>query len=614
MKNLMTAPTVASGLRATLVQVAEVDRLRAAWADILATDLDDGMLSTGVSRFAEDADKNLANISAQLLSGEFEPARLTPVSLPRPDGRARVLHIPTVRDRIVERSVLAVVTPIIDPWLGPFSYAYRPGLGVADAVQAVAALRDEGLKWVARADFHDCFARIPLPRLLRVLPVLLDDAALLDLIQAFLARRPVSHDRRRGELAGLPQGSPLSPLWANFVLADFDTRVVTEGYPLIRYSDDIVALTADRNSAQEAMRTMNEAAANLGMTFGSEKGGVMSFDEGFTFLGEDFGPRYPPALPGHRMAEPSRRVVYLGLQGSHARLNSGRLVVESAADVELLSVPSGLVDRLVCFGAVGISAGLRSWALASDVDLVFLSRRGTYLGHAWPAAGGRRLARLRAQLSVADDADRALRFARAVVSAKAGKQKILLQRLARRDNHETVLDAVRQIDHLLTMLADCATRNEVMGIEGAAAHAYFVAVGEVVPQAMRFNGRSRHLHAGSRSPARTQRPPQPGHKPAHRLTAHLPPMQRLLGRRRSVRPGEHHRRTAILGGLVGGPRSCSASLIRASHPPARIPPKPPEENLAANLGKLTCAMPHIVPGHRPDCNARVRNNVTLSGV
>ena len=487
----MTAPAPASGLRATLAEVAEPGRLAASWAAILASDLEDGVLGSGVSHFAENADQNLAEIAAQLVAGRYQPGRLTPVALPRPDGQVRELHVPTVRDRVVERSILAVVTPVIDPWLGPFSYAYRPGLGVADAVQAVVALRDEGLGWVARADFHDCFGTVPMSHLRRVLPLLIEDLALLQLIEAFLARHPATRSGRYRELTGLPQGSPLSPLWANLVLADFDTRVVTAGYPLVRYSDDIVALAADRDSAWEAMRVMNDAAGELGMTFGTEKSDVMSFEEGFSSLGEDFGPRYPPALSDHRVAEPERRVVYLAMQGAHARLAGGRLIVESAADKELLSVPSGLVERVVCFGAMGISAGLRSWALASDVDLVFLSRRGAYLGHAWPAISGRRLARLRAQLAAVDDPQRMLRFARAVVNAKAGKQKTLLQRLARRENHETVLDVIRQIDHLLGMLPDCATRDEVMGIEGAAARAYFAALGQIVPEEMRFTGRSR---------------------------------------------------------------------------------------------------------------------------
>ena len=102
---------------ALLSQVADPGRL-AAWADLLASDRDDGVLGAGVTRFAEDAEEYLARIAAELLSGSYEPGRLTPVTIPRPDGRMRTLHVPAVRDRVVERAVLAVLTPVIDPLLG----------------------------------------------------------------------------------------------------------------------------------------------------------------------------------------------------------------------------------------------------------------------------------------------------------------------------------------------------------------------------------------------------------------------------------------------------------------------------------------------------------------
>jgi CRISPR-associated protein Cas1 len=477
-------------VRATIGQVADLGQLAAAWEGVLAGDRDDGILGPGVARFARDAEQNLTEISAQLSAGAYRPGRLAPVSLPRADGRARLLHVPVVRDRVVERSILAVLTPVIDPWLGPFSYAYRPGLGVADAVQAVARLRDEGLGWVARADFHDCFGEIPVSRLRRMLGVLMEDPALLSLIEALLDR-PAAAPGVAALVKGLPQGSPLSPLWANLVLAEFDTRVTGAGFPLVRYSDDIVALAGCRDEAWEGMRVMSEAAGTLGMPLGADKSGVMSFEEGFCFLGEDFGPRYPPALAGQRVAEPARKVLYLGMQGAHAHLEAGRLIVQSAQDADVLDVPSGTVERIVCFGAIGISAGLRSWALASEVDLVFLSRRGTYLGHAWAAAAEHRIGRLRAQLAVADNPDRVIPFARAVVDAKVRKQQVLLQRLARRDNSEIVSAAVGQIGQLLAMLPACGTREELMGIEGAAAREYFAALGQIVPEGLRFTGRSR---------------------------------------------------------------------------------------------------------------------------
>ncbi len=487
---MTTPPGLAA--RVTLTEAADAARLAAAWADVLASDLDDGTLGAGVSRFSQDAEHNLAEISAQLSSGTYRPGLLTPVGIPRPDGQVRMLHVPAVRDRVVERSVLAVVSPLIDPLLGPFSYAYRPGLGVADACQAIARLRDEGLGWVARTDFHDCFGSMSVSRVRRLLTALIEDSGLRVLIDKLLDRRPARQQvGYQPPFSGLPQGSPLSPLWANLVLTDFDTRVVTAGFPLVRYADDVVALAETRDDAWEAMRIMNEAAGEIGMTLGSEKTEVMSFEEGFSFIGEDFGPRYPPALDDHRVAEPDRRVIYLGLQGARARMDAGRLVVTSPDDAELLSVPSGLVERIVCFGSVGISAGLRSWALASDIEMVFLSRRGTYLGQASPAASERLLTRLRAQLAAADDPDRRVRFARAVVDAKIRKQMILLQRFARRTNHGAVVEAVRQIDHLLAMVPDYTTRDEAMGIEGAAAKEYFSAVSRIVPENMAFQGRSR---------------------------------------------------------------------------------------------------------------------------
>ena len=487
----MTAPPASAyHLHSTLARVASPDQLAAAWADVLAADRDDGVLAPGVARFAPDAGEHLAELAAQLATGSYQPGRLTPVALPRPDGQTRLLHVPSVRDRVVERAILAVLTPVIDPWLGPFSYAYRPGLGTADAAQAIAVLRDEGLSWVARADFHDCFGSIPVPLLRRMLAVLVEDTALLSLIESLLGRSAAA----RGSAAvvhGLAQGSPLSPMWANLVLARFDAQVTGAGFPLVRYADDLAALAGDRDDAWEAMRVMNEAAAALGMPLGADKSAVMSFDDGFCFVGEDFGPRYPPALADHRVIEPARRVLYVGMQGAHARLEAGRVIVESPDDTELLDVPSGTVERIVCFGATGISAGLRSWALANEVDLVFLSRRGSYLGHALGAAGQHRIARLRAQLAAAGDTARAVAFGRAVVDAKVRKQMILLRRLARRDTAEAVTDAAGQMDQLLVMLPDCGTREELMGIEGAAARAYFSALGQVLPEGMTFAGRSR---------------------------------------------------------------------------------------------------------------------------
>ena len=473
-----------------LAQVATVSLLRSAWLDVLSNDSDDGVLGAGVSRFADDAEDNLGKLADRVLAGTYRPGRLTRLTVGGSGAKPRRLQVPTVSDRVVERAVLAVLTPIVDPWLGPASFAYRPGLGVVDAVQALARLRDEGLTWVARTDVDDCFPSIPVGHLRRMIVALVDDAGLIALINALLCRRSVGSGGEK-TLPGLAQGSPLSPMWANLVLADVDVRLCEAGFPMVRYADDLAIAAASPDEAWEAMRVASDAVAELGMRLGPDKSAVMSFRDGFCFLGEDFGPRYPPALDDYRSIEPPRRVLYVAVQGSHVRVAAGRVVVESAQDQELLNAPSGQLERVVLFGAVGLSAGARSWALANAVDLVFLSRRGSYLGHGWAAASKTRVTRLRAQLAASGDAGRAVVFARAVVEAKIRKQIVLLQRFGRRDTAEAVADGARQMRQLLVLLPDAATREELMGVEGAAGRTYFAALQVLLPASLNFRGRTR---------------------------------------------------------------------------------------------------------------------------
>ena len=100
-----------SGLRlhATLARVASPDQLAAAWADVLASDRDDGVLGAGRLPLRARTPTSISpNSPPSLPAGSYRPGWLTPVALPRPDGQTRLLHVPPVRDRIVERSILAV--------------------------------------------------------------------------------------------------------------------------------------------------------------------------------------------------------------------------------------------------------------------------------------------------------------------------------------------------------------------------------------------------------------------------------------------------------------------------------------------------------------------------
>lgn len=463
--------------------------LREAWADVQEADQRDGVVSSSVARFGASLEDNIGRLVADLAWGAYRPADVHLVVIPKDDAQTRTLGVPPARDRVVARAVLHALTPVVDPLLGPASYAFRPGLGVQDAVQAVVALREEGLGWVLRTDVNDCFPSMRVDVVWRCLSAVVDDAEILQVVDLLLHRHAVDHRNRRRPVLGIVQGCPLSPMLANLVLAGCDAELMEAGFPIVRYADDIVVVTATEQDARRAAELVSSSVEELGMSLGAEDTAVMSFEEGFTFLGEDFGPRYPVAMPP-RVEEPDRKVVYVALQGGRVHIGNGRLLVHTPDDTEVLDVPTGHVRRIVCFGAVGVSAGVRSWALSSDVEIVFASRRGSYLGSFVSDGSNTRVDRLRAQV-LAQETDCAREVGVAIVEAKVRKQIVVLQRFGRREHEEVVAPAVAAMRRLLQMLPDARTTEELMGLEGAAAASYFPAYGALFPDSLQFSLRSR---------------------------------------------------------------------------------------------------------------------------
>ena len=358
-----------------LADRAFTDRaLREAWADVLRSDGENGVLSPGVQRFEDVLEEGIGELVRDLAWGTYEPRGLTEVVIP---SEGRVLHIPAVADRVVERAVYEAIVPLVDPVLGPSSYAYRPGLGVADAVQDLARQRDEGLTWVLLTDVDDCFPSVPVPLARRRLDALVPDQDVLSVVDLLLNRKTNGPRRGRRRVRGLAQGCALSPMLANLVLLDLDEALLEAGFAVVRYADNLAVAATNRDDACEALRIASQTLERIKMSLGGEDTQIMSFEEGFTFLGEDFGPRYPPVIEEHRVKEPDRRVVYVARSGGRVRVARGRLLVESHDGADLLSVPTSQVSRIVLFGSVGLSAGTRSWALATGVEVALCSRRGS---------------------------------------------------------------------------------------------------------------------------------------------------------------------------------------------------------------------------------------------
>lgn len=370
--------------------VADCEHLQNAWEDILAdaeddSDDEDRHRGRSLRKFLENAPERLDTICSQLIDGTYKPADFTQVLIPKTTDGFRTLDIPPVKDRVVERCMLNVVTPFADPYLSSAAYGFRPGLGVVDAVQRVAELRDMGLGWVLRTDVDECFPSISKGKALAELMEVLPDDSLTWLLDAFMARRTYT-THGLAEVPGLPQGAALSPLLCNLVLRHLDDTVLDAGFQIVRYADDFTVLANSENETRKALVMVEQALTDLDLRVEPDKTEIMSFDKGFCFLGEDFGPKYPPVLTDHRVEPALTKVLYVGLQGSRVRVNDGRIIVTTKNNVDVFEVPSSHLERVVLFGSVGLSAGARSWLLGQGVEAAFITKRNNYSGVMTPAS------------------------------------------------------------------------------------------------------------------------------------------------------------------------------------------------------------------------------------
>ena len=99
--------------------ISDYCNVELAWKEVLANDLADGELSRSGERFLDKAETEIVDISTALRQGTYQFSRLSSVWIPKSNGEKRELQIPSVRDRIVERSITQVLGPVVDPYFSP---------------------------------------------------------------------------------------------------------------------------------------------------------------------------------------------------------------------------------------------------------------------------------------------------------------------------------------------------------------------------------------------------------------------------------------------------------------------------------------------------------------
>jgi RNA-directed DNA polymerase len=272
-------------------KVIRAQTLSAAWQKVASNGGAAGVDRQSIDRFAASSDVYLDELSQALKQRRYEPQPVRRVTIPKGDGKARPLGIPTVKDRIVQTALKLVLEPIFEMQFRPGSYGFRPGRGCKDALREVDGLIRQGATFVVDADLQSYFDTIPRERLLQQVGRYISDGAVLELIDRFLRQDVMQEGKRWTPTGGTPQGAVMSPLLANIYLHGLDVLMEQEGYRMVRYADDFVIMCRSREEATTALGLVRRWVAEHGLTLHPEKthvGDCRQQGEGFDFLGYRF--------------------------------------------------------------------------------------------------------------------------------------------------------------------------------------------------------------------------------------------------------------------------------------------------------------------------------------
>lgn len=232
---------------------------------------------------------NGKELVSQVQSERYTPSAVLGVTIPNADGGDRLLGIPTVIDRLLQQSILEILSKQYEPLFSDYSYGFRPGRSALQAIKQSSTYVKRGYGWVVDIDLASFFDKINHDRLMQRLHKGIGDKRVLRLIRKYLRAGMLQHGLTKQRLSGTPQGGPLSPLLSNIVLDELDKELEKRGHLFVRYADDCNIYVKSKRAGERTLDSITKfIEKKLKLKINKAKSGVRRCEEtkflGYTIL------------------------------------------------------------------------------------------------------------------------------------------------------------------------------------------------------------------------------------------------------------------------------------------------------------------------------------------
>jgi len=265
-----------------------------------------GSRTSGVDGQIWDGPQAKMKAIGQLKTKGYKAKALRRVCLRKPNGKKRLLGIPTMRDRAMQALYLQALEPISETLADHHSYGFRPYRNCHDAIGQCFTLlsKKTAPQYILEGDIRSCFDKINHNYILEHIP--LDKRV----VQQWLKAGIIEKGKWYPTTEGTPQGSIISPTIANRVLdgmaqaidqaMNIRTHVYKKGAQagqrkrmnnphkvhFVRYADDWIVCASDKTVLEQTIKpAIQTFLQQRGLELAEEKTSITTIYEGFDFLG-----------------------------------------------------------------------------------------------------------------------------------------------------------------------------------------------------------------------------------------------------------------------------------------------------------------------------------------
>ncbi len=269
-----------------------------AYKQVFANKGSAGIDGMQVSELKPQIRKEREAIVLRMINGSYLPQPILGVTIPKSNGKTRLLGIPTVTERWLQQAVAQTITPLFEFEFKDHSYGFRPGKNAHQCIQQSHQYINEGHNHIVDIDLKSFFDEVDHCLLLQLLYHKVKCPLTLRLIRKWLRAPILIKGKLTKRRKGVPQGSPLSPLLSNIMLHELDKEMEQQGLKYVRYADDFSIYCKSNHAAR---KTGNKVFLflkdKLKLPINGDKSGIRKPVE-FTILGHRYVPTYEKGTKG----------------------------------------------------------------------------------------------------------------------------------------------------------------------------------------------------------------------------------------------------------------------------------------------------------------------------